>query len=82
MEIEEPPVGLRGVLAEAVMEVLRVAEPGVERMVESGQFEVGQFVRLWRRCEVGVKEGEGEMEDGDGIRDGEEGLVEEFRRGG
>lgn len=82
MEIEEPPVGLRGVLAEAVMEVLRVAEPGVERMVESGQFEVGQFVRLWRRCEVGVMEGEGEMEDGDGIRDGEEGLVEEFRRGG
>ncbi|MCJ1249840.1 ATPase synthesis protein 25 mitochondrial [Trapelia coarctata] len=41
MDLEEPPVLLRGVLAEAVMEMLSVVEPDVQKIVECGQFEVG-----------------------------------------
>lgn len=72
MELEEPMVELRGVVAENVMEVLRVAQPGIERVVRRRE-EGGQWGRLWRRCEGGVGQGDG---------DGDEGLVEAFRREG
>ena len=49
MQIEKPAVGLKGAVAEAVMECVRVAEPDIESAaVERGGR--GEWVRLWRRC--------------------------------
>ncbi|KAL9116333.1 MAG: hypothetical protein Q9187_007146 [Circinaria calcarea] len=50
MEREEPPVSLRGDLARAVIDCLRVADPRVEDQVRQQSNEDGQWVRLWKRC--------------------------------
>ena len=50
MEREEPPVSLRGDLAKAVIDCLRVADPRVEDQVREHSHERGQWVRLWRQC--------------------------------
>lgn len=50
MEREEPPVSLRGDLASAVIDCLRVADPRVEDQVRDHSNERGQWVRLWKRC--------------------------------
>ena len=77
MELEEPPVPLSGMVAEAVMECLRIAEPGIEAQVGSGRYEVCQWVRLWRRCERGREEADQLSKE-----DEEDGLVELYRRTG
>ena len=57
MEYEEPPVMIRGEVAEALMECLKVAEPDVEMQSNEGQNTKGEWVRLWRYCELGLEEG-------------------------
>lgn len=71
MDLEEPRVMLRGVVAESVMEVLRVAEPGIEEMMSRGGTG-GQWERLWERCERDVVKA-------DPLAEGEAELVERFR---
>ena len=50
MEREEPPVSMRGDLARAVIDCLRVADPRVADQVREHSNERGQWVRLWRQC--------------------------------
>ncbi|MCJ1369113.1 ATPase synthesis protein 25 mitochondrial [Loxospora ochrophaea] len=56
MSREEPPVMLRGPVAAAVMECLRVAEPNVEVYVRDPAKMNGEWVRLWKRCVVAAGE--------------------------
>ena len=52
MRREEPPVELDADLATVVMECMQVAEPEIAIEVSEGQNESGEWVRLWRRCEL------------------------------
>jgi len=54
MEREEPPVEVEGEVAEALMGLLMVADPFVQRQAHTRANEQGEFVRLWRRCEAGL----------------------------
>ncbi len=55
MEREQPPVSLTGSVAGAVLECLLVADPWVADDAESEGAVNGEWVRLWRRCEQGLK---------------------------
>lgn len=50
MAAEEPPVKIKGKVAEAIMECLRVAEPEVETEFQQGRSLNSEWYKLWRRC--------------------------------
>ena len=52
MRREEPAVDLDADLAKAVMKCIEVAEPDTTNEVREGQNESGEWVKLWRRCEL------------------------------
>ncbi|KAI9705463.1 MAG: ATPase synthesis protein 25 mitochondrial [Candelina mexicana] len=55
MEREQPPVLLKGQVAGAVQECLLVADPWVAEDAESEGTVNGEWIKLWRRCEQGLK---------------------------
>jgi hypothetical protein len=56
MEIEEPPVSLTGDVALAVKECLVVADPWVSQDAQKVPLVDGEWTRLWRRCEYGLRQ--------------------------
>ena len=58
MQLEEPPVSLREHVAEAVKSCLKIADPDVRSQVLDLSNERGQWVRLWRRCDLGLSSSE------------------------
>ena len=56
MSVEVPPVLISGDLAMSIMQCLLVADPYVEEEVSSGSNEQSQWVRLWKRCQIGLSE--------------------------
>ncbi len=52
MRREEPAVDLDADLAEAIIECLQVAEPDAAIEAKEGRNQLGEWVRLWRRCEL------------------------------
>lgn len=56
---EEPPVKLSGEVAKAVILCLRVADPAVDEDVRGERNERGEWVRLYRRCQKGLRQGAG-----------------------
>ena len=52
MSREEPPVELDADLARAMMNCVQVAEPETAVEARKGQNESGEWMRLWRRCEL------------------------------
>lgn len=52
MRREEPAIELDADLAKVVVECMQVAEPEIALEASEGQNESGEWVRLWRRCEL------------------------------
>ena len=60
---ESPPVRMRGEVLGAVVQCLRVADPGVEERGGGAGEGENEWVRLWRRCQR-VAEAEREIAGG------------------
>ena len=54
MRREEPPVELDAELAKVIMDCVLVAEPDVVAEAREGQSEMGEWVKLWRSCELPI----------------------------
>jgi Ribosomal silencing factor during starvation len=59
MESEEPPVQLVGEVALAVKKCLTIADPWVSEHVKKIPLVDGEWTRLWRRCEHGLRQSTG-----------------------
>ncbi|KAI9848045.1 MAG: ATPase synthesis protein 25 mitochondrial [Sclerophora amabilis] len=53
---EEPRVELNGEVARAVMACTKIADPGVDDRARTTSTVLGEWVRLWKRCEANIDE--------------------------